>query len=187
MFSELGSVMGVPVMNQDFLLLMDEIHYESVRPVIEWIISTNLSEERPEQLTLMICTPGGSLAAAMALIDTIKGSAIPISTVAMGEVASAGTLIVMSGVKGMRFCTQNTTIMSHQYSGGFFGIAKHHELVAAAKNYANTDKMMVNHMMKCTGLSEKMLREVLLPPHDVFLTPEEAQKYGIVDHVKDLN
>jgi ATP-dependent protease ClpP protease subunit len=45
---------------------------------------------------------------------------------------------------------------------------------------------MLNHYKKCTGLTDKIIREKLLPPQDVWLTAEEAKKFKLVDQVKDL-
>jgi len=185
MFGKIASMVNVPPSEQSYSLLMDEINNDSVKGVIEWIIEANFAEQKPSHLTLLVCSYGGVLSSAFALIDIMKGSSIPISTVALGDVASAGTLIVMSGEKGKRFCTTNTTFMSHQYTAGAMG--KHHELVSVMKDFTITDAKIVAHYKKCTGLDEKQIRKVLLPPTDVYLTPPEAKKYGIIDHVKDLN
>lgn len=185
MFGNIANIVKVQPSQQTYMLLMDEINYDTVKPVMEWIIEANFAEEKPQAMTLLVCSLGGHLSAAWALIDVMKGSNIPISTVALGDVASAGTMIVMSGEKGQRFATHNTTIMSHQYTAGTIG--KYHELVTAVKDFAITDNKMIEHYKKCTGMDEKKIRSVLLPPHDVFLTPEEAKKHGIIDHIKDLN
>ena len=185
MFGNIAKMFNVQPSGQSYSLLMDEINYDTVKPTIEWIIEANFAEEKPETLTLLVCSPGGLLSAAWALIDIMRGSNIPISTVGLGEIASAGTMIVMSGSKGRRFCTNNTTIMSHQYSGGSIG--KHHELLAVMKEFQLTDRKVIEHYKKCTGLDEKKIREILLPPTDVYLTPKEAKAYGIIDHIKDLN
>jgi ATP-dependent protease ClpP protease subunit len=184
MFSAISNILKVKEDEQSYFLLMNEISYESVQPVIEWILGANFAEEKPEQLTLLICSPGGLLSSCYALVDVMRGSSIPVATVAIGEIASAGTMITMNGHPGMRFCTTNTSIMSHTYSSGSFG--KHHELIAAVKDFELTDKRIIETYKRCTGLSEKVIREVLLPASDVYLTPEEAKKYRIVDHIKDL-
>lgn len=184
MFSAISNILKVKEDAQSYYLLMNDISYESVQPVIEWILSANFAEEKPEQLTLLICSPGGLLSSCYALIDVMRGSSIPVATVAIGEIASAGTMITMCGHPGMRFCTTNTSIMSHTYSSGAVG--KHHELIAAVKDFELTDKKILETYKRCTGLSEKVIREVLLPPSDVYLTPEEAKKYRIIDHIKDL-
>jgi ATP-dependent Clp protease protease subunit len=170
---------------QQFYLLMDDIDNESIRPVIEWIIDANFSEERPEVLNLMICSGGGALSAGFALIDIMRGSSVPVRTIGVGEIASAGLMIFMAGMKGERTLTPNTAILSHQYSGGSFG--KQHELLSATKSFDLTSEMVLNHYKKFSTLSEEDIKRVLLPPTDVWLSPKEALEYGLCDSIKDLS
>lgn len=168
-----------------FFLFMDEVTLQTTKPMVEWIFDANFSEERPDMLNLIICSPGGDLNAAFALIDTMRGSAIPIRTIGLGQIASAGLMIFIAGDAGNRILTPNTSILSHQYSWGAFG--KEHELFATVKEFDLTTKKMVQHYKKCTGLNEKKIREILLPPQDIWLSPSEAKELGICDHVKELS
>lgn len=169
---------------QAFYLLMEDISLASVKPAIQWILEANFSEERPELLNLIVCSPGGDLSAAFALIDTMRGSAIPIRTIGLGQIASAGLLIFVAGNKGHRILTPNTSILSHQFSWGAFG--KEHELFATVKEFDLTTKRMIAHFKKCTGLTDAKIRETLLPPQDIWLGAEESKKLGLCDAVKDL-
>ena len=168
-----------------FFLLMEEISLVTVKQCVEWIFEANFSEERPELLNLIVTSPGGDLNAAFALIDTMRGSAIPIRTIGLGQIASAGLMIFIAGDKGKRILTPNTSILSHQYSWGAFG--KEHELFATVKEFDLTTKKMIQHYKKCTGLSEAKIREILLPPQDMWLSPQEAKKLGLCDEVKELS
>jgi len=163
----------------------DGFTYESTKPVVNWIIEKNLlpDSERPKQLTLIINSPGGSVHAAFGLIDVMKGSALPIKTVGLGMIASCGVLTFMAGTKGKRVLTNNTSILSHQYSWGSGG--KEHELFARVKEFELSSDRMLKHYKKCTGLSEKKIKEILLPPEDVWLTAAEAVKHGIADAIVD--
>ena len=158
-------------------LLMDEISDSSCKDVIQFIISKNISKPYPKYLQLIINSGGGDLQAAFALIDIMRGSAIPIHTVGLGCIASAAVLIFIAGEKGHRVLTPNTSVLSHQYSWGTYG--KEHELFSTVKEYELTTKRMMNHYKKCTGLTEKKIREFLLPPHDIWLSATEAKKFGI--------
>lgn len=168
-----------------FYLLMEEISLASCKAVVEWIFEANFAEERPDLLNLIITSPGGDLSAAFAVIDTIRGSAIPIRTIGLGQIASAGLMIFIAGNKGKRILTPNTSILSHQYTWGAFG--KEHELFATVKEFDLTTKKMISHYKKCTGLSEAKIREILLPPQDIWLSPIEAKKLGICDDIKELS
>lgn len=168
-----------------FYLLMEDISLATSKTVVEWIFEANFAEERPELLNLIICSPGGDLNAAFAVIDTIRGSAIPVRTIGLGQIASAGLMIFIAGEKGQRILTPNTSILSHQYTWGAFG--KEHELFATVKEFDLTTKKMISHYKKCTGLTEAKIREILLPPQDIWLSPIEAKKLGICDEVKELS
>ena len=165
-------------------LLMDEISDSTCKDVIQFIISKNISKPYPKYLQLIINSGGGDLQAAFAVIDTMKGSAIPVYTVGLGCVASAAIAIFMAGEKGKRVLTPNTSVLSHQYSWGTYG--KEHELLATVKEYELTTKRMINHYKKCTGLTEKKIREFLLPAQDIWLSATEAKKLGICDSIKTV-
>lgn len=167
-----------------FFLLMEEVTLNTCKQAVEWILEANFSEETPEMLNLIITSPGGDLNAAFALVDVMRGSSIPIRTVGLGQVASAGLMIFIAGTNGQRILTPNTSILSHQYSWGAFG--KEHELFAQIKEFDLTTKRMVSHYKKCTGLKEEQIREYLLPPQDIWLSSAEAKKLGLCDDVKDL-
>jgi ATP-dependent Clp protease protease subunit len=168
-----------------FYLMMGDVTLDSVKAVVEWIFEANFAEEKPKVLNLMITSPGGDLNAAFALIDVMRGSAIPVRTIGLGQIASAGLMIFIAGEKGMRMLTPNTSILSHQYSWGAYG--KEHELFATVKEFDLTTAKMVAHYKKCTGLAEKKIRDVLLPPQDVWLSPQEAKKLNICDDIKELS
>ncbi len=81
-----------------FFLMMEEISLSTVKAATEWVLEANFTEERPEMLNLIITSPGGDLNAAFALIDVMRGSAIPILTIGLGQIASPG-LMILSLVK----------------------------------------------------------------------------------------
>lgn len=163
---------------------MEEISLGTCKQAIEWLLEANFAEERPDMLNLIVCSPGGDLNAAFALVDTMRGSAIPIRTIGLGQIASAGLMVFISGERGQRILTPNTSILSHQYSWGAFG--KEHELFAQIKEFDLTTKRMIAHYKKCTGLTDKDIREYLLPPQDIWLSAQESKKLGLCDEVKEL-
>ena len=166
-------------------IFMDDVDADSMAPLIEWILAANMSWKKThKELILGICSPGGNLNECFALLDVIMGSKIPIRTVGMGMIASCGLLMFISGTKGKRTLTPNTSILSHQYSWGSFG--KEHELFATVREYELTTERLINHYKKCTGLDEKMIREKLLPPSDVWLSASEAKELGICDNIQEM-
>lgn len=168
------------------MVLMDEINHETVKPVIEWILHENhVRKKKHKELLLMICSDGGSIAEAFALIDVMRSSRIPVKTVGLGSIASCGLLIFMAGAAGRRVLTPNTSILSHQFSWESEG--KSHELFATIKEFELTQKRMVTLYRDATGLEDDVIRKVLLPPQDVWLSAEEALQYHICDAIADLS
>jgi ATP-dependent Clp protease protease subunit len=165
-------------------VFMDSVEPDTIAPIIEWILEQNYVvpvAERKQELLLMICSEGGELAAAFALIDVMRSSSIPIKTVGLGQIASSGLLIFMTGTKGRRVLTPNTSILSHQFSWANEG--KSSELFATVKEYDLTQRRMINHYKSCTGLNDAKIKEFLLPPQDIWLDANEALKLGICDSI----
>ena len=121
---------------------------------------------------------------AFALIDVMRSSKVAIKTVGLGSIASAGLMIFLAGSRGRRVLTPNTSILSHQFAWGSQG--KAHELFATVKEFQLTEQRMIEHYKVATGLEDEVIRRVLLPPQDVYLSAQEALEYGICDHVADL-
>lgn len=166
-------------------VFMDDVTSESIKPIIEWILVENhVAKKKKKELLLMICSDGGSMEDAFALIDVMKASSVPVKTVGLGSVASSGLLIFLAGAPGRRILTPNTSILSHQYSWGSDG--KHHELFAITKEFGLAQKRMVQHYQETTGLDEETIKTKLLPPNDVYLSADEALELGICDFISDL-
>jgi ATP-dependent Clp protease protease subunit len=172
--------------NNGMMVLMGEIDADTVKPVIEWILHENFVRKKKfKELLLMICSEGGDLSHAFALIDVMRSSKIPIKTVGLGSIASSGLLIFLSGSPGRRVLTPNTSILSHQFSWDNGG-GKVHELFATVKEFELTHGRMIELYQKTTGLDNDTIKKVLLPPQDVYLSADEALKYHICDHVANF-
>lgn len=166
-------------------VFMSEVTDETIKPVIEWILVENhVVKRKKKELLLMICSEGGSVEDAFALIDVMKASSIPIKTVGLGCIASSGLLIFLAGHKGRRVLTPNTSILSHQYSNYHEG--KHHELFAIAKEHNLIQQRMLEHYKQATGLDSRIILEKLLPASDIYLSADEALELNICDYVSDL-
>jgi ATP-dependent Clp protease protease subunit len=183
--TELDSTTSELLQTHGIYVFMGEVDTESVKPVIEWILLENhVIKKRKKELLLMVCSSGGELESGFALIDVMNSSAIPIKTVGLGQVASAGLLIFLAGHAGRRVLTPNTSILSHQYSWGSDG--KHHELFAVTKEFSLVQQRMLTHYKRTTGLDEDTIKSKLLPPSDVYLSADEALALGICDYISDL-
>lgn len=160
------------------------IHELNIEQAIKWIVYENLitpieEEQVNKILTLYINSPGGSLNDALALIDVMRSSRIPIRTIGMGQIVSAAFLIFSAGTKGERYIFKNTSIMCHQFSGEFYG--KHHDIKAHIKEFELSNDRMLNVLQDTTGLDIRTIKNKLLPPTDVWLTPDELIKLHVAD------
>jgi ATP-dependent Clp protease protease subunit len=139
-----------------------------------------LESENPDKdIHFYINSPGGSIAAGMAIYDTMQFIKPDVSTLCVGMAASMAAFLLAAGAKGKRFVLPNSTVMIHQPLGGFQGqasdIAIHAKYILALRERLN--KLMAQH----TGKSEEEIARDT--DRDNFLTSEEALKYGMVDKV----
>lgn len=170
-----------------YFMLSGEITEDNTTDCIKYIIERNFNFaefHKQTQIRLIINSAGGDLTSAFALIDVMQGSKIPISTFGLGSISSAALCIFIAGKRGLRFLSENTSILSHQYSWGSMG--KEHELYARNKELTLTTTRMKNHYKRCTGLPDKTICNILLPPHDVWLSAEEAIEYKLADKIIDF-
>ena len=178
--SSVPTPVGQVLRDNGILMLTKEFNQENIMPLVAQIMEWNMTTDL-DHIKLYINSPGGSVHSAFHLIDVMKQSKIPVHTIAMGLAASCGVLTLMAGEKGHRYITQNTSVMSHQYAWGSKG--KEHELYGMIKEFELSSKRMIEHYKKCTGKSEKYIRQHLLPETDQWLSSREVLKHGIADKV----
>ena len=141
-----------------------------------------LESENPEkEISLYINSPGGVVSYGLAIYDTMQFIQSPVSTLCFGQAASMGSFLLAAGEKGKRYALPNSRIMVHQPSAGFQGQATdieiHAKEVLAMK--ANLNKIYAKH----TGQPVEAIEEAL--ERDNFMSPEEAQKFGIIDSIQE--
>ncbi len=160
--------------------LTGDIDEVSCGDVIRWILSENVSQQHSE-LRLFINSCGGELYSAFALIDIMRASRIPIHTIGLGSLMSAAFLIFISGAKGNRSITKNTSVMSHQFSTFYEG--KEHDIKASEKETRYVKQRMLDIMKEQCPMDEKTIKRKLLPPSDVWLSAEECVELGVADGI----
>jgi len=139
-----------------------------------------LEAENPKkEIAIYINSPGGVVTSALAMYDTMQFIKPAVSTFCVGLAASAGSLLLTAGEKGMRFALPNARIMLHQPSGGFQGqasdIERHAEDIIKMKRRLN--EIYVKH----TGQPYEVVERTL--DRDYFLTAEESRQFGLIDKV----
>jgi ATP-dependent Clp protease protease subunit len=137
------------------------------------------AEDPKKDIQLYINSPGGSVTAGLAILDTMNFIKPDVSTVCVGLAASMGSVLLSAGAKGKRFALPNSEVMIHQPWGGVQGQAADIEITA--RHILATRDRLNNILAKNTGQKlEKVEKDV---DRDFFMTAEEAKKYGVIDQV----
>jgi ATP-dependent Clp protease protease subunit len=137
------------------------------------------SEDPKRDINLYINSPGGSVSATLAIVDTMNHIKNTVSTVCVGIAASGAALVLSAGEKGKRFALPNSEVMIHQPLGGAEGQASDIEI--SAKHILKTRENLNKILAKNTGQTiQKIDKDV---DRDFFMSAEEAKKYGIIDKV----
>lgn len=139
-----------------------------------------LSAENPRRdISLYINSPGGSVSAGLAIIDTMRLIPNDVSTLAMGMALSCGQLLLCAGTKGKRYSLPNARIMMHQGSAGIGGTAADIEI--QARNLEHTKRTLFSIIAECTGQDYATVERDA--DRDRWFTAGEALDYGMIDHI----
>lgn len=137
------------------------------------------SEDPKKEIQLYVNSPGGSVTATLAIIDTMQHVKNDISTVCVGIAASGAALVLSAGTKGKRLALPNSEVMIHQPIGG-------------AEGQASDIEISAKHILKMRAALNKMLAKNTGQPlakiekdvdRDFFMDADEAKKYGVIDQV----
>ena len=137
------------------------------------------SEDANKDITMYINSPGGSVVAMWAMIDTMNLIKPDVSTICTGLAASAASVMLASGAKGKRFVLPHSEVMIHQPSGGAQGMASDIEITA--KHILKTRDIINQYMAEKTG--QKLSKVEKDMDRDNFMDAQEAVDYGIVDKI----
>jgi ATP-dependent Clp protease, protease subunit len=137
------------------------------------------SEEPEKDINLYINSPGGDITSLFAIYDTMQYVKPDVSTIVMGQAASAAAVLVLAGTKGKRYALPHSRVLLHQPHGGAEGQAVDIEL--QAKEFTRYRRLMERLIAEHTGQPlEKVSKDT---DRDFILTAEEAVEYGVVDEV----
>jgi ATP-dependent Clp protease protease subunit len=137
------------------------------------------SENPNKEISFYINSPGGVVTSAFAMYDTMQFIKAKVSTVCVGQAASAGSLLLTAGEKGMRFSLPNSRVMVHQPSGGAQGQATDIEI--QAREILGLRKRLNDIYVTHTGQKLTEIEKVM--ERDTFMAADEAKKFGLIDHV----
>ncbi len=137
------------------------------------------AENNKEDIKLYINSPGGSVTSAMALYDTMQHVKADVSTICIGQAASAAAVLLACGAKGKRYSLPNSRVLIHQVMGGFEGQQKDVEI--HAREMLRVKNQLNQILSRHTGQNIKKIEQD--SDRDYFMSADEAKKYGIIDKI----
>ena len=169
--------------NQIYLFgVIDTAMAARVIPQMHYIEQKMIDDNLPKEervLTLLINSPGGSVADGLAIYDTMNMLQCQVRTICVGLAASMGAFLLSSGSRGMRLALPHSEILIHQPLGGAQGQAS--DIIIAARHIEQTRKTLNTILAMNTG---KTVEQIAMDTdRDNTMTAEEAVHYGLVDRV----
>lgn len=139
-----------------------------------------LEADNPNKdIAMYINSPGGVVTSGLSIYDTMQYIKPKVSTLCVGQAASAGSMLLIAGEAGMRFSLPNSSIMVHQPSGGYQGQAT--DIMIHAEHTLRLKRRLNEIYVKHSGQSLETVEAAL--ERDNFMTPEEAKEWGHIDEI----
>jgi ATP-dependent Clp protease protease subunit len=141
-----------------------------------------LEAQDPEkEISIYINSPGGSVTAGLAILDTMKFIRNEVTTICIGQAASMGAVLLAAGAKGKRLALPNARVLIHQPLGGASGQAS--DIDIAAKEILRMKQLLNAILASCCGKTpEQVERDA---DRDFIMTAGQALEYGLIDRVVD--
>ncbi len=137
------------------------------------------SDDPDKDINLYINSPGGEITGLFAIYDTMQYIKPDVSTICIGQAASAAAVLLAAGAHGKRFVLPHARILIHQPHGGASGQAVDIEI--QAKEIIRMRELLDNILAHHTGQEvEKVAHDT---DRDFIMSALEAKDYGIVDEV----
>ena len=141
------------------------------------------AQDPTKDIYLYVNTPGGSVSAGLAVVDTMNFIKADVQTIVMGTAASMGTIIASSGAKGKRFMLPNAEYMIHQPMGGTGGGTQQTDMAIAAEHLLKTRNKLEQILADNSGKTVKQVHKDA--ERDYWMSAEETLAYGFIDKIMD--
>ena len=142
-----------------------------------------LDAQDTKDIYMYINTPGGSVSAGLAIVDTMNFIKSDVQTIVMGMAASMGTVIASSGTKGKRFMLPNAEYMIHQPMGGTGGGTQQTDMAIAAEHLLKTRQNLEQILADNSGQTlEKVHADA---ERDNWMNAQETLEYGFIDKIME--
>jgi len=166
------------MLKERIVFVTGPIHDDMANTIVAQLLFLE-AEDAKADVHLYINSPGGSVTAGLAILDTMNAIKPDVSTICVGLAASMGSILLSSGAKGKRYALPNSEVMIHQPWGGAQGQASDIEITA--RHILKTRDRLNKILSKNTGKKLSQIEKDV--DRDFFMSAQEAQKYGLVDKV----
>ncbi|MEJ1300406.1 ATP-dependent Clp endopeptidase proteolytic subunit ClpP [Latilactobacillus sakei] len=160
------------------IMLSGEVNDQMANTIIAQLLFLD-AQDSDKDISIYINSPGGSVTAGLAIMDTMNFIKSDVQTIAMGMAASMASVLLSVGTKGKRFALPNSTVLIHQPLGGAQG--QQTEIEIAAREILKTRKRLNQILADNSGQTfEKLQADT---DRDNYMTAQEAKDYGLIDDI----
>lgn len=166
------------LLNDRIIFLGEEINDHVANTIVAQLLHLE-SADPDKDISLYINSPGGSVTAGLAIMDTMNFIKCDVSTVCMGMAASMAAVLLSAGAKGKRYSLPNSTVLIHQPSGGAQG--QQTEIAIVAEQILKIRKHLNEILAENTGQDFETIQKDT--ERDNYMSAQEALEYGLIDKV----
>lgn len=160
------------------VFLIGEINHASAARVMMQMLYLE-NQGRGKEINFYINSPGGAVDDTLALFDTMRFLASPVSTYCIGRAYSGAAVLLAAGTRGKRFALPHAKVMIHQPYGGVGGQAE--DIRIQAEQIIRSKRELNRILSDATGQSIERIQAD--SERDKYFSAEEAKSYGLVDEV----
>ena len=141
------------------------------------------AQDNTKDIYLYVNTPGGSVSAGLAIVDTMNFIKSDVQTIVMGVAASMGTIIASSGAKGKRFMLPNAEYLIHQPMGGAGSGTQQTDMAIVAEHLLRTRNTLEKILAENSGKSVEQIHKDA--ERDYWMSAQETLEYGFIDEIME--
>ena len=141
------------------------------------------AQDNTKDIYLYVNTPGGSVSAGLAIVDTMNFIKSDVQTIVMGVAASMGTIIAASGAKGKRFMLPNAEYLIHQPMGGAGSGTQQTDMAIVAEHLLRTRNTLEKILAENSGKSVEQIHKDA--ERDYWMSAQETLEYGFIDEIME--
>ncbi|WP_079536669.1 ATP-dependent Clp protease proteolytic subunit [Phoenicibacter congonensis] len=168
------------LLNDRIVFLGEQIDDAVANTVVAQLLHLE-SEDPDKDISLYINSPGGSVTAGLAILDTMNFVKCDVSTICIGLCASMASVLLAGGAKGKRYALPNSEVLIHQPMGGAQSGTQETDMAIIAEQMKKTRARLNNILAQASGQDIETISKDT--ERDNWLTADEAKEYGLIDEV----